>query len=92
MNNILNNLAIILLLIGIIFITIYITKASFNGFKTFNETLLFNNYNKLQRRNPLSIYDYRVSKEYKKMFSQPSIWFGYEDFDENDSLQKLYIK
>jgi hypothetical protein len=29
---------------------------------------------------------------YKKMFSDPSNWFGYADFDENEIKQKIFVK
>jgi hypothetical protein len=38
-----------------------------------------------------TIYDYKISKEYEKMFSQPSIWLGYQDFDPNNQPEKLII-
>lgn len=91
MNHILHNISLIILFLGIIVMTVYITKASSNGFLTFEQQLI-EKQNRLRRRNPISIYDYRVSKEYKKMFSQPSIWLGYQDFDEEDTAQKLYLK
>jgi len=31
------------------------------------------------------IYDDRPSITYKKMFEQPSVGFGYQDFDKNDN-------
>jgi uncharacterized protein YoxC len=63
-------ISIILIIISVIFITIYI--------------------NKILVPQPLSVYDYRVSKEYEKMFSQPSVWFGYQDFDISHKTNKLY--
>jgi hypothetical protein len=91
MNHILHNISLLILFTGIIFITVYITKASSNGFLTWDQQLLAKR-NRLRLREPISIYDYRVSKEYKKMFSQPSIWLGYQDFDADEPKQKLYIK
>jgi hypothetical protein len=38
------------------------------------------------------IYDFKVSKIFEKMFSQPSIWLGYQDFDPADSTDKIYLK
>lgn len=71
--------------------TVYITKASSNGFLTYDAQLL--SKEGLRRREPMkSIFDYRVSKEYEKMFSQPSIWLGYQDFDPADKPQKLFVK
>ena len=45
----------------------------------------------MRRRHP-DIYDYKVSEAYKKMFSQPSIWIGYQDFDPRDFTDKIYVK
>jgi hypothetical protein len=91
MNHILHNISLIFLVLGIILMTVYITKASSNGFQTNDVQLLAKEG--LRRREPMkSIYDYRVSKEYEKMFSQPSIWLGYQDFDPADQPQKLFVK
>lgn len=38
------------------------------------------------------IYDYKVSIVFKKMFEQPSIWLGYQDFDPDYQAEKLYVK
>ena len=38
------------------------------------------------------IYDYKVSVVFKKMFEQPSIWLGYQEFDPNYQTEKLYVK
>jgi len=71
--------------------TVYITKASSFNFMTNEEVLLMRQ--NLRRREPVKeIYDYRVSKEYEKMFSQPSIGLGYQDFDPNEKTEKLYVK
>jgi hypothetical protein len=72
-------------------ITIYITKASSFNFMT-NDKILLMKQN-LRRKEPVrEIYDYKISKEYEKMFLQPSIWFGYQDFDPEYKTEKLYIK
>lgn len=81
MNNILYNISLLILFIGSIMITIYITKASYINCIMANEQEL-----------PQNIYDYRVSKVYNKMFSQPSIWLGYQEFDPEYKTEKLYIK
>lgn len=39
-----------------------------------------------------TVYDYKVSKEYANMFSQPSIWTGYQDYDPKHNVDKLYVK
>lgn len=95
MNHILHNISLIILGIGIILITVYITKASSNGFKTTDMILMEQQELERRRRglNPNeSIYDFRPSKVYKKMFSDPSVWIGYSDFDENEIKEKIFVK
>ncbi len=95
MNHILYNMALIILCCGIILITIYITKASTNSFKTTNQVLLekqeYLKNNSLQIGNE-TIYDLRPSNIYSKMFSNPSVWFGYNEFNEKDVTDKIYVK
>jgi len=91
MNHILYNISLIILVIGIILMTVYITKASNNGYLTYHKQLL-NNRGKTINKQYQSIYDYKVNKEYQKMFSQPSIWMGYQDFDAKDKSQKIFVK
>lgn len=73
-----------MLFTGIIMMTVYITKASGINYMTNNQLSLM--------KHKENIYDYRVSEVYKKMFSQPSIWLGYQDFDPEYQTEKLYIK
>lgn len=95
MNPILHNISLILLSVGIILLTVYITKASSNGFKTSDVILMEQQELEKRRRgltNEENIYDYRPSKIYKKMFSEPSVWLGYSDFDETEIKNKIYVK
>ena len=39
-----------------------------------------------------NIYDYRVSKTFKNMFSEPEIWLGYKSYDPSELTDKIYIK
>ena len=72
--------------------TIYVTKADSNGFLTFEQKKMAEQHSQLRSRMPeQNIYDYRVSKEYKNMFAEPSIWLGYQTFNPEDIPQKLYI-
>jgi hypothetical protein len=95
MNYILYNIALIFIGWGIILMTIYITKASTNSFKTTNQILLekqeYLKNNSLQPNNE-TIYDLKPSNIYNKMFSNSSVWFGYSDFNEKDITDKIYIK
>lgn len=80
MNHILYNISLIILFIGIIMMTIYITKASDVNYMTNEkEILMRQNLNKPESVN--NIYDYKISKAYKNMFSNPSIWMEYTEFD-----------
>lgn len=76
MNNILFSISIIILFYAIILLTIYITKSTFKCIKINTE----------------DIYTIRPSEIFKKMFSQPSVWTGYQDYDPNDKIEKIYIK
>jgi len=91
MNHILYNISLLILVVGIILMTVYITKASNNGFKTSDKQILDKRL-KLTDKPYQSIYDYKVNKEYQKMFSQPSIWMGYQDYDPKEKSQKIYVK
>jgi len=46
----------------------------------------YNNYENFE-----DIYNYKYSNEFKKMFEQPTIWLGYQDYDDKEKTQKLYI-
>ena len=96
MNHILYNISLIILVCGIILITIYITKASTNNFKTTNQVLLENQEYLKNKQNSANngetIYDLKPSNIYSKMFSNPSIWFGYNEFNEKDITDKIYVK
>jgi hypothetical protein len=91
MNHIIYNISIIILTVGIIMMVVYVTKASNNNFLTTEQMLM-------QRRAGQStaseetVYDYKVSKAYKKMFSEPSVLFGYQTLDPENMPQKLYVK
>jgi hypothetical protein len=91
MNHILYNISLVILVIGIILMTVYITKATNNGYLTYHKQIL-NKRAKIIGKPHQSIYDYKVNKEYQKMFSQPSIWMGYQDFDAKEKSQKIYVK
>ena len=95
MNHMLHNISLIILGFGIILLTVYITKATSNGFKT-SDVILMEQQELERRRRGFkpeeSIYDNKPSKVYKKMFSDPSNWLGYADFDENDVKEKIYVK
>ncbi len=95
MNITLLNTSIVMLTIGIILFVIYITRTiTIYYIEKEQEELLANQNNVgLRRKNPIDvIYDYKVSKAYKKMFQEPSIWMGYSDFDPSDSTDKIYVK
>lgn len=94
MNHILYNISLIILFLGIILLTIYITKASSNNYLTLEKQLLIKE-NNIRRNNSIknvNIYDYRPSDSFKKMFAQPSVWMSYQDFDPKDETEKIFIK
>ena len=74
MNHLLYNIALIMLLIGILMLTYYLTKA----YNT-NNTNNINNTNNTNNEPTLDdIYNMRPSQTFKVMFNEPSIWQGYE--------------
>ena len=82
MDNLLQNISIVILAIGIILMTVYITKASNNGFLTYEEREMSK---RRPRLNPgQNIYNYRVNKEYSMMFSEQPAWLGYQYIDKKD--------
>lgn len=91
MNHIIHNISIIILTIGIVMMVVYVTKASNNNFLTTEQMLM---QRKAGQPTDLkeTVYDYKVSKAYKKMFSEPSVLFGYQTLDPENMPQKLYVK
>jgi hypothetical protein len=71
---------------------IYLTKATYNNYLTGNEMLLQQQNRNKKLIDEDTIYDIKPSKVYYKMFSNPSIGFGYDDFDEKDITDKIYVK
>jgi hypothetical protein len=73
--------------------TVYVTKASNNNFMI-SEMKEMDEYNSRKRLNPdQNIYNYRVNKEYRKMFNEPSAWLGYQYFDpENEEFTHPKIR
>ena len=82
MNHLLYNISIIMVSIGIIMLTYYLTKAyNYNQLNTINSTI---NEENINIKNTLDeIYDNRPSKIFKNMFNEPSIWQGYETIKKN---------
>lgn len=73
MNHLLYNIALIMLLVGILMLTYYLTKA----YNTNSQIKITNDeYNQEQTLD--DVYDMRPSQIYKVMFNEPSIWQGYE--------------
>jgi hypothetical protein len=78
MTNIIYNISMILILIGIILLTYSLTK-SYNKCPIIVQQEL--NQNTLNQDRPSKIFD--------KMFSLPDIWMGYADFDTKNFNQKI---
>tara|TARA_B100000768_G_scaffold181141_1_gene203031 strand:+ start:3590 stop:3844 length:255 start_codon:yes stop_codon:yes gene_type:complete len=76
MNHLLYNISVIIIIVGIIFLT--------NSLSNINCT---NNYykkiNKVNRYKSSIIKDY-PSKVFSKMFDSPSVWMGYSDSDSKE--------
>ena len=69
MNHIIHNISVIILTIGIIMMVVYVTKASNNNFLTSEQELMRRRAMKPTESDG-TVYDYKVSKAYKKMFSE----------------------
>ena len=93
MHTILHNISLILLCAGIIFMTVYVTKASNNNYHSYMDQEMLKN-SKLKRLYPKqNIYNYSVSDSYKDMFKQQTAWLGYQTFnpaDEKFKNPKIY--
>jgi hypothetical protein len=92
MNISLNNISVIILLIGIILITVYVTRATSSRFKTKEQQLADINNGLRRKKYVENIYDIRPSKTFRDMFVEPPIWLGYKKFDPSDVTDKVYIK
>ena len=91
MDNIIHNVSLIILIFGIIMVTIYITRATKSPYMTRDEMMIKQLKNKYYSKNT-SIYDARPNKIFRRMFTQPSIWQGYQKFDPKESMTKIFIK
>jgi hypothetical protein len=78
MNHLLYNISIVMLLIGILMLTYYLTKA-YNNQSNINNTDINDDTENTPSLD--EIYNMRPSKTFKVMFNEPSIWQGYETID-----------
>jgi len=86
MNHILHNISLIILCLGIILMTIYITKS----YTTKNEVLTLSHSQRDELMNP-DAYTQRPATIFKDMFLENSSWLNkYQNID-NISQQNLYI-
>ena len=76
MNHLLYNISIVMLLIGILMLTYYLTKA-YNLPQPNNCNI--NNYDKDISLD--EVYSQKPSDIYKVMFNEPSIWQGYQQIN-----------
>jgi len=84
MNHLLYNISIIMLLIGILMLTYYLTKA-YNSQSNINNTDINNNTYNEKLPSLDDVYNMRPSKTFKVMFNEPSIWQGYETIDNKNT-------
>jgi len=73
---------IFIILISILIFFTLLNYYIMNNVKGFEKCQLLEKNNELQKIKVKSIYDYRVSKELKNMFIEPSINYGYQSFNE----------
>jgi hypothetical protein len=91
MNYILYFIALIILC-GVIKLIIYISKKTTKSNQELFDELLIKQEDKNLQTYDEMIYDLKPSNIYSNMFSNPSIWFGYSDFNEKDVTDKIYVK
>ena len=83
---------IALIILSVIILIFYISnKTTKSNQELFEELLIKQEDKKLQIYDEM-IYDLKPSNIYSNMFSNPSIWFGYSDFNEKDVTDKIYVK
>ena len=90
MNYILYFIALIIL--SVIILIFYISKKTTKSNQELFEELLIKQEDKKLQIYDEMIYDLKPSNIYSNMFSNPSIWFGYSDFNEKDVTDKIYVK
>ena len=78
MNHILYNIAVMMLLIGIILLTSYVTKAYNKPIN--NQTTKCSLDSNEKEPSVDEVYKMRPSNIYKVMFNEPSIWQGYQSY------------
>lgn len=74
MNHLLYNISVIIIIIGIIFLTNSLSISNINC----------NNNNNYKKRYKSSIIKDYPSKVFSKMFDSPSVWMGYSDSDSKE--------
>jgi hypothetical protein len=79
MNLVIYRISLIILSLGFILMVIYITIIITRN------TSYKNILSSIQTSDPKLIYDERPSLYYVKMFDNPEVGFGYQDFDINDN-------
>jgi hypothetical protein len=78
MNHILNNISIIIILFGIILFTKTVSEAN----------KMCDCSSKLEREPEEPLKKDFPSKVFNNMFTQPSVWMGYADFDSKQFLKR----
>uniref|UniRef100_A0A6C0EC82 Uncharacterized protein n=1 Tax=viral metagenome TaxID=1070528 RepID=A0A6C0EC82_9ZZZZ len=83
-------LSLILLIILIIMITIYITKINSQFFLTCKDIRDIQNNQKI-KNNINNVYDFKISREFDKMFNNNDILNQYQTFNNDDENIKVNI-
>ena len=83
MNNIFYYISLFLLLAIVILLTIYITKFNSNSYLTCRDIRNLEKQEKINN-NLNNIYDFKISKEFNKMFTQSNILTQYQTFYNED--------
>lgn len=80
MNHLIHNISVLLIFMGIILLTVNLTK-SYNKCPVVVQQRQYVDQNLTNQDRP--------SKVYNKMFNSPDVWMGYADFDTKNFNSKL---
>ena len=89
MNHLIYNISVIIIIIGTILVTVYVTRATSNSYINQPKRLGMENEG---LRHKYDIYENKINTTYKKLFNDPEIWSSYKSFDTSDQTDKIYVK
>ena len=78
-------ISLLLLIIIVILITIYVTKVNSNAYMTCKDIKKLEDSQKLNNIN--NVYDFKISKEFDKMFNQSDLFTKYQSLYDDDVVK-----